>query len=318
MDIIDLFDPWRGDLLYGFAEDRGDYLDHMEKLVALGRNPGLKKFLESWGSFWIQVDAYNDTLFGDQTLFATAASDVGNSGDQKNQSLNDPYITAFWQKLKQHRFSPLEVFTTPDDKIKKEGWSPELDKDRYYLAIRRACKFGIENVLNAASPDARIHFVLDLFSRVCGERMVQATYKLEIAARSRTAVPITTSEIRYVYRNWHRLKDRVVFYYGFASEVAPWEDDTRKAAWVGSDGNPYVYTFRNLWGLYGGSRSDKYTEMLEKAKHDRPVTYIKNKVAVDKLITDAGQLDANSRCAKLEQALAILEPDKAKWKAFQN
>lgn len=317
MDIIDLFDPWRGDLLYGFAEDRGEYLHHMETLVASGRNLGLKTFLDApQGSFWIQVDAYNDTLFGDQTLFATAASDVGDRGDQ--QSGSDPFITAFWEKLKQHRFSPLEVFKMSNAKVKKEGWYPDLEKDRYYLAIRRACKFGIENVLNAASPDAKIHFVLDLFSRNLGERMVQATYKMQVTARSRTAIPITTSEIRYAYRNWHRLKDRMIFYYKFANDCAPWEDDTRRASWIGSDGRPYVYTFRNLWGIYGDSRSGRYNEMLEKAKHVKPVTYVLNKAAVDSLISESAQLDANSRCAKLEQALSVIEPDRTKWKQFQN
>jgi hypothetical protein len=99
---------------------------------------------------------------------------------------------------------------------------------------RRACKFGIEHILQLASnynEPCLVHFILD--------EMVQT----EVAAKQVKTngdhqpriVPITFSELRYVFRNWDRLADKVVFYRNQKVCPAPWDDDVtpaNKQAWA--------------------------------------------------------------------------------------
>ena len=205
-NIYALFDPYRGDLLYGFREDRGQFLSHTPPDAS-----SLKAFYDENGNdaaFFIQIDFYNDKLFGGEPYFS---GDSGNKIKAQAANETDPWVRSFWDKLSQHRFSPLGAFSTPAEKREKEGWS-DLWKDRYYLAIRRGCKFGIEHVLNnAIAQHAEIHFLLDRFHQDNGKIMSEAVDKVPFDTGQRVAVPFTYSEIRYVYRYWSRLKDRVNF-----------------------------------------------------------------------------------------------------------
>lgn len=312
-DIYELFDPYRGDLLYGFAGDRGEFYTHIENTAPNDCMLNLFFKIAAEATAWITVDHYNDTLFGSEKLFVGGTSPLVN----KASGVTEEWVKYFWDKMSQHRFSPLEAFTVPYEKRSKEGWN-DLANDRYYLAIRRGCKFGIEHVLNAVSPDAKIHFLLDRFNNNNGDRMVQATYKMASSARGRTAVSITYSEIRYVYRNWDRLKDHVNFYYQFKKAEAPWEDTVRQAIWQDSSMVTQTKTYKDLWAIYGDERKGKYLAMVEKAKTIYPLIYTNKKVEVDQLVTSANGLDATVAQAKYEQALTLLEPDRAKWKALQS
>jgi len=314
-DIIELFDPYRGDLVYGFAADRTSFYEHVEQRAP--DTSALKLFFDRDGydPAWIQVDHYNDTLFGGSQLFKDKPQDVADIASQ----VQDSWIKYFWEEMSKHRFSPLEAFNTPDAKRNKEGWK-DLAEDRYYLAIRRGCKFGIEHILSQhiAAQGAKIHFLLDRFHRSNGERMVAATYKEPSDARGRISVSITYSEIRYIYRNWGRLKDSIEFYYDFISAVAPWEDDVRQATWLDRDtGAPKTDSYKNLWTIYGGARKNKYAEMLDMAKVKHPFEAQQHKVKIDALLVGIGNLSNSQQIAKYEEAIKLLEPDRNKWRELQ-
>lgn len=81
--------------------------------------------------------------------------------------------------------------------------------------IRRSCKFGIENVVRFLGADARIHFLLG------GVDPDAATERREYDGK----VPITISEIRFIFRNWTRFQPKVIFYDASYQEqpLAPWQ-----------------------------------------------------------------------------------------------
>lgn len=99
-----------------------------------------------------------------------------------------------------------------------------------YLAIRRACKFGIEYVMEFK--DGAIHYVLD------GITMADVVSKAEmpINMAAQTGVPITTSELRYIFRNWYWFKDKVdqynglIFWRGYNRTMPPWVNEP--APWI--------------------------------------------------------------------------------------
>jgi hypothetical protein len=309
-DICQQFDPYRGDLLYGFAADRGELQNHLN---AYPMGCPLRRFFDAgYDQILITVDYINDSLFGGDTLFQGGKGKI----QQKAAAITDDWVTEFWQQISAHRFSPLEAFNTPYEKRNKEGWN-DLANDRYYLAIRRGCKFGFEYILNSViSPDAKIHFLLDRFDRNNGERMVQAVKKEASTARGRTAVSITYSEIRYVYRNWDRLRNRVLFYYNFDKDEAPWEDDGRFALWNDVGGN-HVESYKDLWAMYGSARKDKLLAMINKGKVSCAANYNSHRADVDRLVQEANGLDAEAQCAKYEQALALLQPDRKRWRELR-
>ena len=79
-----------------------------------------------------------------------------------------PKVKDYWDALKQHpRFSPVTVFTASENKLKREHgqemvWlikGTPTDHNQHMLAIRRACKFGVDYVVNFTP--GRVHFVLD-------------------------------------------------------------------------------------------------------------------------------------------------------------
>ena len=309
-DICRLFDPYRGDLLYGFAADRGELKNH---LTAYPMGCPLRDFFDAgYDQIMITVDHYNDTLFGGESFFQGGMGKI----KENAAAVTEAWVESFWDQMSAHRFSPLEAFTTPFEKRTKEGWN-DLAKDRYYLAIRRGCKFGIEHILNnVVSPDAKIHFLLDRFDRNNGERMVQAITKEASEARGRTSVAITYSEIRYVYRNWDRLKGRVLFYHNFEQDDAPWEDDFNYASWHDIHGDHFE-SYRDLWAMYGSKRKDKLLAMINKGKVSCAANYALNRANIDRFIQDANGLSAEEQCGKYEYALMLLQPDRKQWHALR-
>ena len=160
-------------------------------------------------------------------------------------------LDGYYAALAKHRYSPFKTFAAPRDRVQAEGWknvNEHLAQDRYYLAIRRACKFGIEHVANAAS-GATIHFLLNRFDLGTGWQDVLD--KKKVNARGREALIITYSELRFVYKNWNTFKNRVLFYRYEGDQgkptacpqcEAPWEDGSRMitASVYGKDGKSEI------------------------------------------------------------------------------
>lgn len=94
-----------------------------------------------------------------------------------------------------------------------------------FLAIRRACKFGIEYVTQVNN--GTVHYVLD------GINMTDVIGRLDRPRPGNIrGVPITTSELRYLFRNWHRLQAlhdtrKLIFWRNRAPALPPWESDPK-------------------------------------------------------------------------------------------
>ena len=112
--------------------------------------------------------------------------------------------------------------------------------DKY---LRRASKFGAINVGHVLK--VRVHFALDeinpkdvLEKKLFPEKPGSADHK----------IPITTSELRALFRNWGSARDHVLFYDKQSRVPPPWEANPKD------------------WALYAQQRCAKYAELLKKQK----------------------------------------------------
>src|SRR5262249_23086519 len=85
------------------------------------------------------------------------------------------------------------------------------------------------------------------------------------------AVPITTSELRSVYRNWPEFRGKVLFYRNFICVRAPWE--TNRA-----------------WDRYGLARLNKYLCKLQDARQDNRAMAKANERELNRCVEAAGRL----------------------------
>ncbi|QWZ75364.1 hypothetical protein [Enterobacter roggenkampii] len=83
-----------------------------------------------------------------------------------------------------------------------------------WLWWKRGSKNGIEMIAQQSSDSKRrLHFILDGLN-------VQGVINKD---KNFYGLKITASELRYIYRNWGRLKDKVIFYLNGEVVKAPWE-----------------------------------------------------------------------------------------------
>jgi hypothetical protein len=329
-DLKDAFDVFRGDLLYGHSRDRGTALAYLET------NHDFGEFMTAAGQAgaWVTVDNFNVPLDSDylaarpEDLWAEIKaqrdltkqhldSHAAFTGYDKTEleasnQLYQDNMKAFLKRLKQSRLSPLRSLDAAPDKLDREGWN-DVAKNRYYLAIRRACKFGIEHVA-ANTGGAMIHFVLNRFDRDTG--WVDLLEKKTVAAPTRTTMVITYSEIRYVYKNWNRFSTQIQFYRfqsndgstatSFPSCPAPWEDDSRNVTVPKDDvlGTPVqTISLRRLWtDFYGPKKAKAYGEMVESLKRSRAVRYAAVRMDVDNWF-DLGNICVS--CNSSDQAIGF-------------
>lgn len=175
--------------------------------------------------------------------------------------------TAYAHELEQSRFSPMSTFNASAAKVNSEGFTPALSgnaetaltQNRSYLAIRRACKFGLALVASdVAFAGCSIHFILD------GLDLQQVARKTPRAGYGgRTSVSITTSEVRYVFRNWANLKSTVIFYVNFKPVPAPWEQDWSLDSADGMPPNP-LRAYKSEWDTYDQQRIASGKKALNK------------------------------------------------------
>ncbi len=78
--------------------------------------------------------------------------------------------------------------------------------------IRRECKIGLNSA--KLNPNLKIHFCLD------GLNMSEVLSKDNCNGKK-----ITSTELRYVYRNWKELSEKVIFMKGGQRVKAPWEQE---------------------------------------------------------------------------------------------
>ncbi len=310
-DLKDSFDILRGDLLYGQSKDRGTAIDY------LCREQGNPDFMQEAADLgaWITVDNYNIPLASQMwdTDPGTLKQDIKTIRKAENAELESKstHFTGadytakrndFLKKLKQSpKFAPGLAMSATDDKLNREGW-PELKNNRYYLAIRRACKFGIEHVISNTS-DAQIHFVLNRFDQGSGWLDVLEKKTMHIPSRNRTTMLITYSELRYVYKNWNRFSTRVHFYRyqpsgalippdnipeasSFPECDAPWNDTARQISYpedesIGRYGSALL-THKQAWEqLYSPLKARSMKAQIEVMKAKYPARYSSHKGTID-------------------------------------
>jgi hypothetical protein len=139
------------------------------------------------------------------------------------------------------------------------------------VAIRRACKFGIEYVAKSAGT---VHYALD--GIVMPEVLAKKTYPL---FGGHVGVPITTSELRFMFRQWRNLgpraaQGRLLFYRAYATCDAPWVSDP--AQWLpyaqhladrfagspaGATHGIQLQEFRRLAAVHPGQALAKFHEL---------------------------------------------------------
>jgi hypothetical protein len=125
------------------------------------------------------------------------------------------------------------------------------NRDLADIQIRRACKFGIDYVINRGNT---VHFVLDLPVRddqgfdqeqLSGQFMQSK----DIVEKKAFAgyVPITTSELRICYRNWTTWgpTGRLKFYKNLVETPAPWVQDP--ATWQQYENHRLLKQFKSQY-----------------------------------------------------------------------
>lgn len=244
------FVPQRCDVVYGLDAPRNKYLD---------------KYVEYQGTLWdTDSELKIDYPRRDEYLDFIARSVERN----KVNYLNEPITSLDFLKIDQVQFkaslvknpkyleslqesrykvekvgaATMNSLTKGDQKLAALNISQLTDNQlrdlRGYLAIGRACKFAldyfvthpshrffVESTATEASGEPKVHYALDeLTSRTVAGKQAFNTL---IGGQG---VPITTSELRYLFRNWHLFKKahdkkRLVFYRNLDVAKPLWEDD---------------------------------------------------------------------------------------------
>lgn len=288
-DFVDVFEPEKGELLYGLRDTRTAYLTAWE---GKARNDDMNRLVEfltlenGQKPNWNIIDNFNDFFFlGGHVDFSSSAkksavpwqlyarlqaieSVVRNDA---NRVCRIEQRATYAQQLASSRFSPASVFDASNAKLAQEGFTKKfkpdgrkkigkeaaLQQNRSYLAIRRACKFGIGMAAtHAAFGGNKLHFLLD------GLDLEEVARKKQRQGYGgRTSVSITTSEIRYVYRNWAKLRNVVRFYVNLTQVNPPWEEDWSRQPLPGTSPNPFE-AHKDLWDAYGNARLVKYSNAI--------------------------------------------------------
>ena len=93
------------------------------------------------------------------------------------------------------------------------------------ISVRRSCKFGIEYVVQNLG--GRIHYVLD------GIDIKKVVDRATITNKSGyEKVPICTSELRFLFRQWQRFGSKVQFWQNYDHCAPPWADSATQEDWA--------------------------------------------------------------------------------------
>jgi len=222
-----------GDVIYGNSTSRIAYINSLPA--------GVADHLRSVGQYVI-CDEFNNRTFGVVPPTATSLNDYGvgqtpNSKAAINSNITHHQTTAaylsplqkaavqeYYEALRGSKHSPLQAVKLNMPTILAKGNATKED-----LAFRRACKFGLQFIIE--NRKGTVHFSLDVPAHygVAGNRIDN----LDVVTKQQHAghVPITTSELRCIYRNrdaWcpqpGGANTRVRFYFNLIEVNPPWID----------------------------------------------------------------------------------------------
>lgn len=140
----------------------------------------------------------------------------------------------YHSQLYKSRYSPFGCLHISHD-TGAAAVGPVGSYDKY---LRRACKFGVLNI-DLVHPGTKIRFVLDNIDM----KDVLAKTQFQDASHP-LKVPITTSELRALFRNWKTTRGHVIFYRNQDVVQAPW------------DAEP------DVWHAYAEARYKKYEKLM--------------------------------------------------------
>jgi hypothetical protein len=293
---LDDFSPATGDLVYGITPARNAYISNWEQSM-MGKyqnapDDTLKQRyfgeLQAKAKNWHTLDSYNN-YYGVPVSGENTPTQVLDALKTRYESATEPRVKAYLQSLIQSRYSPAQVSSASPQKIGMEGYRRDhftdprsgtekffgvnkdkatqkrearaLAQNRNYLAIRRACKFGIGLVAEDSvfvQMGAKIRFVLDGLdmAEVAAKGTRPSTTGVDTG--SKQAVSITVSELRYVFRNWGKLNNSVVLYVNLQPVQAPWLTDWGPLNCIAGAGSPTIKAEKALWSAYEAHRIQKH------------------------------------------------------------
>jgi hypothetical protein len=258
--------PERSDLVYGLAAPRDSYLDaYMKWWIANEykdlrptstvstpekRKADTKTFLLRKTEL-TKVNSYNKPITDgsfeklDEIEFQNKLKRIANGSEylrglEKTRSAVAKIGAATYQSL-----------SKGDAKLTEAGLKQlderQLGELRFFLAVGRACKYGIDYVLTrplaefqtlngvTTSAAPKLHYVLDEITSAS----IVGKQKFPLSAFSilddqkklikPLGTPITTSELRYLFRTWHThrplLRNRLFFYRNQNVTDPLWDED---------------------------------------------------------------------------------------------
>ena len=248
----DLFDPFRGDVVYGTTGSRGTYIE--EFLESQAAEKLTQFYHQSFGVYskGYMINDYNEPIAsGDYRDLLDPVIIVEKASTTLPQQFREVQLD-YLATIRRTKYDPGKVgeasraeLAKGDVRLSQQGTQPpgRNETAAMILAVRRACKFGIDYVLNRYA-SAWVHYVLD---EIVMDEVVAKTVRPLFTGT--TGVPVTTSELRYLFRNWNRLKTANIRFYLNGSVVpAPWVSDPAR------------------WVPYASHRANKYrNELLQVA-----------------------------------------------------
>ena len=263
-DLAYNFKLGRGDLIYGFDAARNAYIQNS---VELG-------FAVLTGG-WIVANDFNDnTILKFDQFYTPNAKEVKDEDQilaildalkqQGKLKEGEPFVRALYAK-----YPPSTVKNYDAKKLARSGDSP------FFKMVRRSCKFGIQYVTEILQGGAKVHFILDYMP---SEDVILGKKKLDDKGKEskQGRVPITVSELRFVFRNWSRLQSRIIFYKHLQKQAfAPWEI------------NPAG------WKKYALERYEKYCDLALKQNRKDLIQYLNtDKASIEDILNATDKLKA--------------------------
>lgn len=261
--ITDNWNHARGDMLYGLGPQITEYIEHIFAFPS----PDWDRAHRFKEERYVAINTYN-TVIKDK-LFRITGGSISTNKPSTANSNKQFYI----DEIAKHKFGPTHVAgdIATDDRLrsslqKGNNTLSARSTDRAIraaakeLAIRRSCKFGIEFAAGSGGSKAIIHYILDGMESTMKKVAQKELFDKEINLKGGNKlafkkIPICTSELRFIFRNWQRFghTGNVKFYHKLEWVLPPWEDEF----WQSLD----------EWAEYAAHRVDKsYKKALESAR----------------------------------------------------
>ena len=247
-DFLDTFSSYRNDILYGTQASRETYVYAYIAEAYQQEDADFKvahplqddeTFPETYDDkvhdrlekSGVYINSYNEPI---------TSADFRDLDRIRMGQAGNVRITAYLASLQRTKYAvdkigaaTLRSLIKGDDTLKDATGMDAIPKEDHaaliqLAAVRRACKFGIEYISQRS--DSVVHYILDEI--IAKDVVDQTTYSNFLGKKG---VPITTSELRFLFRNWYHLKyramnKRLYFYKDQKFVRAPWYGDP--ALWL--------------------------------------------------------------------------------------